>query len=592
MMHKKIVDHLNEFKLEPLDGTCYGEFKLVPLDGACYGFAQMAVQAILCNQIDRFSHRLTYLEKMTSQQLAVEINGLKKARKKRQLTDEELTLEEVPAFLQGMTLYQRGPEFFSLFGKNRPKSQYDVQPILSLEFSEGLAKQGGLFEGLTLTGVYTKTELEIYFEALFNTAFKQLSVPVAMLLSTAKHSVVIGYDPAHQKWLLVDINDLPVKPIAIADIATLSQRILTAFGRKTNLIFTTKIYSVASYQQVLRERMTQLQQNKEWQSIHAITPSKAKLKDIEDFTWLIIATKAGQIDTVTSLILAGADVNAVAGGDLCLSSIFAAVIFGHLEIVKELVKAGANVNFEVQEGKDIITPLHLAIFNGYLEIVKVLLDVANPGLTDEGRTKLLFDAIHGGHLGIVDALLDAGAKVNLAARGMGIKGVTPLVKAVQVGCPEMVKKLLERGANPNPPLPLPLIADVIAHSTNVEVVKVLLEAAAVNGGLGFSDASLVYLAAQCGKKEIVEFFIDKGVNPMVPVRMTVDGLQKSVVISMSKDMEIKKRVLALIGAKVTMLPYICITPGEIATAMGHLDVAALCERHAPTIMNGSSLKPK
>eukprot|EP00731_Ephydatia_muelleri_P038788 Em0910g1a len=85
---------------------------------------------------------------------------------------------------------------------------------------------------------------------------------------------------------------------------------------------------------------------------------------------------------------------------------------GHLEIVKSLIEAGANVNHTAKDGW---TPLVIASHDGHLEIVKSLIEAgANVNHTIKNNVTAVYVASENGHHGVVLSLLGAGADVNIA----------------------------------------------------------------------------------------------------------------------------------------------------------------------------------
>jgi ankyrin repeat protein len=89
---------------------------------------------------------------------------------------------------------------------------------------------------------------------------------------------------------------------------------------------------------------------------------------------------------------------------------------GNVTAVLQLLKEGANVDERIRISKDITwTALCFASENGYLEIVKILLDHgANPNFADEfGRTPLHRAALMR-YEKVVDLLLKRGANVNFS----------------------------------------------------------------------------------------------------------------------------------------------------------------------------------
>jgi len=111
-----------------------------------------------------------------------------------------------------------------------------------------------------------------------------------------------------------------------------------------------------------------------------------------------------------------------------------------LEIVKLLVKSGANVNSTTKTNS---TPLRAACFDGHFEIVKYLvehnadIEVANR----HGHTCLMI-ACYKGHFKIARYLIDIGADVNRKS----VKGNTALHDCAESGSLEIMKLLISSGA--------------------------------------------------------------------------------------------------------------------------------------------------
>jgi len=120
--------------------------------------------------------------------------------------------------------------------------------------------------------------------------------------------------------------------------------------------------------------------------------------------------------------------------------LWCAAAAGHLEIVKLLVKSGANVNSTTKTNS---TPLRAACFDGHYEIVKYLvehnadIEVANR----HGHTCLMI-ACYKGHFKIARYLIDIGADVNRKS----VKGNTALHDCAESGSLEIMKLLVSSGA--------------------------------------------------------------------------------------------------------------------------------------------------
>jgi uncharacterized protein len=269
-----------------------------------------------------------------------------------------------------------------------------------------------------------------------------------------------------------------------------------------------------------------------------------------------------------------------------LTALLYAARDGCFECVESLIKAGADVNVPTPEG---VNPLMLAIDNGHAEVAKLLLDHgANPGLWDWwGRTPLYIaidrkEAVGGGGRGgrgaaagtgarqpgargaqpavsnmdLITTFLDKGADPNAEmnfhrpSRGGNSgrfgesqlsTGCTPLFRAVQGNDREVIRALLDRGADPNINTmgytAFLWAAGVTAGGrgggaaqVNREVLDLMFEHGAnvnmqVTGSQLYSHhplyqnppsnegTSALHAAAQRGDTDLVKYLLDHGANP-------------------------------------------------------------------------------
>jgi uncharacterized protein len=160
-------------------------------------------------------------------------------------------------------------------------------------------------------------------------------------------------------------------------------------------------------------------------------------------TTLLDAVSSGDHATAMRLVGAkGTDVNAAeADGS---TAIMYAAANGDLELVRALIKAGANVKLETQLGSSAITE---AAIIGNAPVLEALLKAgADPNFkTPNGETPIMA-AARSGEVDAAKALLDAGADIN-AKESWGEQSA--LMWAAAQSQPEMVKFLASKGANLN-----------------------------------------------------------------------------------------------------------------------------------------------
>ncbi len=242
--------------------------------------------------------------------------------------------------------------------------------------------------------------------------------------------------------------------------------------------------------------------------------------DLED------AIRDGDASTVRQLL--DADVDVSESFPLML-----AILSGFPEIVRLLLNAGFDVNFEEPldaELKEIygsvfgadniadlvaFTPLSLAALQGETEIAGILVEAgAHVDIKTVQGTPVALAAATG-RTDIVRLLIDAGADVNLIpARTVNGRSFNPLTMAIVAGHTEIVRLLIDAGADVN--LYTPLLAALNAEEANVDMVELLLNSGAYRcpdpGSFPMGEivlAGALSAAEDEGKVELIQARIDK-----------------------------------------------------------------------------------
>jgi ankyrin repeat protein len=226
---------------------------------------------------------------------------------------------------------------------------------------------------------------------------------------------------------------------------------------------------------------------------------------------------------------------------------------GSVDAIRALVKAGARID---QPQGDGITPLIMAIFNGHYDTAAALIELgANPSLADGANRTPLYMAVDmhtlewlfsrptpkpSGELDSVDIvrlLLSKGVSpdprltkrptaIGIGGSGFNASltpGATPLMKAATTSDVELVKILLDAGADPNlttdnhtTPLMMAAglnwrdIGSLGSDEESLEVIRILLARGADVNAFNDDGQTALHGAAQRGSLPVIRFLLDQG----------------------------------------------------------------------------------
>ncbi|WKY07621.1 hypothetical protein Q1695_007241 [Nippostrongylus brasiliensis] len=225
-------------------------------------------------------------------------------------------------------------------------------------------------------------------------------------------------------------------------------------------------------------------------------------------TPLIYAAAAGQEKVVRMLIENKCDLDLRNENGHC--ALMEAASAGHLNIVKLLIQSGAkavfvNMNSEFKE-----SPLTLAAYKGYTDVIEYLLSLNDydRSTRDEELHTALMEAAMDGHLEVARILIQAGAPVNLTSESYE----SPLTLSCCGGHAELAKLLIDAGANieeTNDENYTPLME--AAREGHVHVVKILLEnGAQVNATTDETMETALTVAACGGFTEVLDVLVKNG----------------------------------------------------------------------------------
>ncbi|GBN05336.1 Serine/threonine-protein phosphatase 6 regulatory ankyrin repeat subunit B [Araneus ventricosus] len=231
---------------------------------------------------------------------------------------------------------------------------------------------------------------------------------------------------------------------------------------------------------------------------------KINMQIVNDITPLHVAAELGQRVIVETLIIKGADVNAVTA-DCKKTPLHNAASAGAAEVVKILLKKKAKINARAVDGS---TPLHLAVYSGQANVVKMLNENgANVNIADyKNRTAIQLAAFHG-KLEIVKMLSEL---KTVSIHDKANDGFSLLHIAAQSGHLNIMKHLIEKGANINSENDAgtkPI--HFAAREGHADIVQFLLDLDPTGKQLTVVGQTVVHYAVMGGQIDVLQFLIDR-----------------------------------------------------------------------------------
>ena len=225
-------------------------------------------------------------------------------------------------------------------------------------------------------------------------------------------------------------------------------------------------------------------------------------KDKDGHTALTEATELGNVDSMETLIGAGAEINSGRTPPL-----MTAAFKGHVESVKLLIREGADLDFQDENGS---TALMTAVIKGHVGCAKLLIQVgADLNIRAKHGLTALMLTLHKGDVECLKMFLRERADLDIQNE----IGLTALVTAVIKGHVECVKLLIRERDDLDIPCQIGFtVLMAAAFVGHVECVKILIQARADLNIQGKDGFTALMFAAGRGHVECVKLLIQVGAD--------------------------------------------------------------------------------
>jgi ankyrin repeat protein len=288
---------------------------------------------------------------------------------------------------------------------------------------------------------------------------------------------------------------------------------------------------------------------------------------------ILEAAAKGHTDVIRLLLKNGANINQE--GDYWGNALFVASRNGQETAVQMLIEAGACINNEDKGG---MTPIQVASEKGHKGIVEMLIKAGAD--VNSGSEPPLSCASGYGNEDVVQTLILAGANVNLEG---GLETALHAASRWYYPGRKILELLIDAGADVNQvagrygtALQAAVAGDMDEPSA-LEAVRILIGAGANVNLVGGKYGTALQAAAYYNGHKIIEELIDAGANVNL-VGGEYGTALRAAVLSESYSLEDRIDVLQMLiqaGADVNLKRWKDTSPLEAALARGHPDIAQI-----------------
>lgn len=336
--------------------------------GICRGVTAMWMQAVLCQEEEKFWQRLQLIS--TTPDLIMKIYKAKNTPEEN-LTSSEQDLLEIEAFFYGVDAYQNSIKHVGDLSPYLQADETYTDQISKLVMSEKIRQRGGIVNLYSSPAIFSETGWGLFFENIKMSLNSKSRNLVPMMVSGSGHQIGILYLPEKDQWEVFDVN-APTS-LLVPDVRSLVSLVYFAIlgrdsGEEEEVFLHVSAHALKDYAELisLKTQFAKLEQ----QNLLVMDVNR---QSAEGKTLIHEAAYINSLTLLKSLLGRGAKIDNV--DNLGWSAAHFAAQEGNLSILVELVERGAKLGLETVKGE---TPAHLAAWYGHIHLIRFFIEKRIP----------------------------------------------------------------------------------------------------------------------------------------------------------------------------------------------------------------------
>src|SRR3990167_329728 len=375
-MFRSIPDRYHHFYL--CDAIKASQLPTTAEQGFCFGYALVAMFAVLLRDTASFDRRAHIFSETPVAGIIKQMNAVMWGPAEDispWVTKDHQFWVNMHAYLTNVAILQKcgsymgKNEFTGLFENEKGLDQSNILEKKSDIFlPQALQDQGCVKRVGKFYGVYEINELKSLLQSLHKALVDaHIDFPVTFLLGNLCHVMTLGFDPAAEQWVFMEVS---YGETQLPDHARVAEMVNRVFSDNKNTAMSVEVFATGKHAVKARQVLQQWQSEKAFMKCHDLTKQRVELQDSHHVSLLSMAVEDNDARQTTAILQRFPDM-ATVQNETGATPIYRAVLYNSVDCLTEMNKLkNVGINLPNKLG---ITPLHLTLLLDNMQCCEKLL---------------------------------------------------------------------------------------------------------------------------------------------------------------------------------------------------------------------------